>query len=135
MSYHQYLVAVTVANSHADKVERTIYRVSPEAPLKSVVENAVLRCELPGPLRCTKIEVLGNVEPHLFNDYLDLLHPLDASDQVPELDNNCVICFRPDEFCVYYGGRLCSPRWRARGPATAYLNALRTGARKPEYSR
>lgn len=34
---------------------------------------------------------------------------------------------------VRWGGRVCSPEWQERGPAEAYLSALRNGTRKPEY--
>lgn len=34
---------------------------------------------------------------------------------------------------VIFNGRVCSPTWRERGPALAYLDALRAGTRQPEY--
>lgn len=37
-------------------------------------------------------------------------------------------------FRVMFEGRLCSPTWAHRGPAVAYLSALREGTRKPEFS-
>lgn len=34
---------------------------------------------------------------------------------------------------VSFDGRVCSPSWREKGPAQAYLEALKAGARAPEY--
>lgn len=47
-----------------------------------------------------------------------------------------VVCLRGEngekEYRVYWGTRVCSPAWKQRGPAEAYLSLLRKG-RKPEY--
>lgn len=38
-----------------------------------------------------------------------------------------------DVWMVEYAGRVCTPTWKERGPAHAYLTALQAGTRKPEY--
>ena len=35
---------------------------------------------------------------------------------------------------VWWHGRRCAPTWAASGPAHAYLAALRSGTRQPEFS-
>ncbi len=47
-----------------------------------------------------------------------------------------VVCVRElgvTAWRVIWRGRLCSPVWLARGPADAYLDALRRGTRSPEF--
>lgn len=34
---------------------------------------------------------------------------------------------------VVFNGKLCSPEWLEKGPAEAYLTALLSGTRQPEY--
>lgn len=36
-------------------------------------------------------------------------------------------------FYVLVNGRQCSPTWADLGPAKAYAEAIRSGARQPEY--
>lgn len=38
-----------------------------------------------------------------------------------------------EEWRVFFGGRLCKPMWRQKGPAQAYLSGLQAGTRTPEY--
>jgi hypothetical protein len=135
---NQYLIAVTVSGRiDPEQRERYIYRVPVNASLKDVIETAKLRCEIVGPLTCTGLEVLGELEPHLWEVHPNLFDSRDLTDQpLPGEEENA-----PGAVCqvergvhrVMWHGRLCSPEWTEAGPARAYLLMLRRGQRQPEY--
>lgn len=70
----EYLIAVTVKNADGES-ERSIYRVSQEAPLRDVVRRAIAMASLSDAplLRLTNLEVLGTLEPHLWSEHRDLM--------------------------------------------------------------
>lgn len=81
MDHSQYLIAVTLQqNRSPGSTQRDIYRVPKDARLSEVVHVAKLRSEMPGPVSCNGIEILGTLEPHLFDQYVDLLNPVDVTD-------------------------------------------------------
>lgn len=49
------------------------------------------------------------------------------------MNSDGVFVLRGDEWKVSFQGRVCSPAFNAKGPAQAYLDALRAGTRQPEY--
>lgn len=66
---------------------------------------------------------------------------------IPCVDSGCERCHgrgeafvlrepgtQNESWQVRFDGRVCSPTWRQKGPALAYLGALIRGERQPEYS-
>lgn len=131
----QYLIAVTIRCTHYPNLkERTIYRIPMESRFVDVVETAKARCELVGELTCNGVEVLGILEPTLFDLHLDLFSVQDVSDS---FGSDGVVALRAGgepAYRVVYHGRVCSPTWTERGPAAAYYSMLLRGQRKPEYA-
>ena len=129
----QYLIAVSLRCVHYPQLkERSIYRVPTDAPLIDVVEAAKNRSELLGEVTCTGVELLGTLEPHLFDQHTSLLDPQDTTDMALLQRREGHTLRVGDTFRVFWNGRLCSPEWKERGPALAYLAGLRRG-RKPEF--
>jgi hypothetical protein len=75
----EYLIAVTVASAtERCKRERSLYRVPREARLCDVIDVAKNRCEIPGNLVCTSIDILE--APQQLNTWPDLFAALDVTD-------------------------------------------------------
>jgi len=47
---------------------------------------------------------------------------------------NCTFIVRPDEWKVYFAGRVQSPTFNSKGAAEVFLHGLISGFRKPEVS-